>query len=514
MELWSSRGHDQDSKEQLLRAESLYRTLAANLPDTSMFLFDHDLRVLVAEGEAVRRLPWVDADMFRGRLVSDLQGELPDEVLVISRESYQAALDGERRDFEFTSGGLTFEVTAVPVRSGDDEVQSALAVVRDVTEQRRTDVVRARLAAVVAGSDDAILAKDLTGQITDWNAAAERMYGYSAEQAIGRPVAMLVPPERHDEELVLLKRVLNGERVDHFETERVRRDASRVPVSLTVSAIRDSADGITGVIHDRPRCHRHPSTRPAWRSSERSAAAVCSPEPRWLLDTSLQAAHAVSVMAQLVVPELGDLCVVIAAGDGLSSRLTSVGAVDPTVGDGLLRALEDAPLSEVAREVSDPALAAGQDVLLDPVTPGVVAGWAAQFPGLHDELVALPMSSGMIVPLRSGARTVGLVFVASLQPAWRFTRDDLGLMREVADRVSQALENAHLFESAQLAQAKAEAAARDLAAADQRFRSAFANAPIGMALLSTRPGESNHIDDVNPALCKLTGFARRRPAGQ
>ena len=161
MELWSSRGHDQDSKEQLLRAESLYRTLAANLPDTSMFLFDHDLRVLVAEGEAVRRLPWVDADMFRGRLVSDLQGELPDEVLVISRESYQAALDGERRDFEFTSGGLTFEVTAVPVRSGDDEVQSALAVVRDVTERRRADVVHARLAAVVAGSDDAILAKDL-----------------------------------------------------------------------------------------------------------------------------------------------------------------------------------------------------------------------------------------------------------------------------------------------------------------------------------------------------------------
>ena len=98
------------------RRGSLYRTLAANLPDTSLFLFDHDLRVLVAEGAAVQRLPWIDASMFRGRLVSDLQGELPDEVLASSRESYQAALEGERRDFEFTSGGLTFEVTAVPVR--------------------------------------------------------------------------------------------------------------------------------------------------------------------------------------------------------------------------------------------------------------------------------------------------------------------------------------------------------------------------------------------------------------
>src|SRR3984885_15163154 len=128
MELGSSRSDDGKATEQQFQAGSLYRTLAANLPDTSLFLFDHDLRVLVAEGTAVRRLPWIDASMFRGRLVSDLQGELPDEVLASSRESYQAALDGERRDFEFTSGGLTFEVSAVPVRGGDDEGRSALAV--------------------------------------------------------------------------------------------------------------------------------------------------------------------------------------------------------------------------------------------------------------------------------------------------------------------------------------------------------------------------------------------------
>ena len=125
-------------------------------------------------------------------------------------------------------------------------MQSALAVVRDVTERRRADADRARLAAVVSGSDDAILAKDLNGLITDWNVAAARLYGYSSEQAIGRPVAMLVPPERSDEDLDLLKRVLNGERVEHFETERVRRDGSRVAVSLSVSAIRDSAEAITG----------------------------------------------------------------------------------------------------------------------------------------------------------------------------------------------------------------------------------------------------------------------------
>jgi diguanylate cyclase (GGDEF)-like protein/PAS domain S-box-containing protein len=625
MELGSSRGDDGDGTERLLRADSLCRTVAANFPGVSMFLFDRDLRILVAEGEAVRRVPWNDERMFRGRLVGDLQSEWPDEVLAISRESYRAALDGERRDFAFTSEGLTFEVTVAPVREEDGEVRSALAVVHDVTERRRADVDRARLAAIVAGSDDAILAKDLTGRITDWNAAAERMYGYSPEQAIGCPVAMLVPPERRDEDLVLLQRVLAGERVDHFETERVRRDGSRVPVSLTVSAVRDSAQVITGastiardvterraadadraqlaaLVSHSPdaivaldeRFHitgynpaaaelfqlrretmlgRHVTEMTHARNDDgdhldvlrralagdtvrsergltrvdgsmiavattsapiRTAGAIVGvvvsirdvtaqrrarlalerEEQRTgllarvslALDSSLQAAHAVSALAQLVVPELGDVCVVIAAGDEPGARLTSVGAVDRAIGDVLTRALEDAPLGEVAPEVSDPALAAGQDVLLEPVRPGLIASWAAQFPALRDELAALAVCSGMIVPLRSGPRTVGLVFVASLQPAWHFTHDDLSLMRKVADRVSQALENARLFASAQLAQARAEAAAHDLAAAEQRFSSAFANAPIGMALLSMRPGESNRIDDVNPALCKLTGF--------
>jgi hypothetical protein len=103
-------------EEQLLRSESLHRILTANLPDMSMFLLDRDLRVLVAEGEGVRQLPWIDESMFRGRLVAELQGELPSDVLAVSLENYQGARDGERREFEFTSAGLTFAVTAVPVR--------------------------------------------------------------------------------------------------------------------------------------------------------------------------------------------------------------------------------------------------------------------------------------------------------------------------------------------------------------------------------------------------------------
>jgi two-component system, cell cycle sensor histidine kinase and response regulator CckA len=100
--------------------------------------------------------------------------------------------------------------------------------------------------SLFASSEDAILVKDEQARIVAWNPAAERLYGYSAAQAIGQPVGMLVPPERAGEELRILERVLAGERVEHYETERVRADGSRVPVSLTVSPVQGPDGRIAG----------------------------------------------------------------------------------------------------------------------------------------------------------------------------------------------------------------------------------------------------------------------------
>ena len=91
-----------------------------------MFLLDHDLRILIADGEAIRRLPWFDEELFRGRLVAELDGMVPDEVLELSLTTYRAALEGERGGFEFLSEGLTFSVQAVPVR-GEDEARGVRA---------------------------------------------------------------------------------------------------------------------------------------------------------------------------------------------------------------------------------------------------------------------------------------------------------------------------------------------------------------------------------------------------
>jgi len=103
------------------------------------------------------------------------------------------------------------------------------------------------LAAIVESSDDAIIGKSLDGLITSWNAGAQRIFGYSAQEAVGRPITILIPEELWHEETEILKRLRGGERVDHYETTRLRKDGSSIFVSLTISPIRDSSGTITGI---------------------------------------------------------------------------------------------------------------------------------------------------------------------------------------------------------------------------------------------------------------------------
>ena len=106
--------------------------------------------------------------------------------------------------------------------------------------------LRALKAAIVDSSDDAIVSKTLDGVITSWNPAAERLFGYSAAEAIGQPVLLIVPPDRHAEEADLLARLRRGEKIDHVQTVRRTKDGRLIPVSLTVSPIRDATGRIIG----------------------------------------------------------------------------------------------------------------------------------------------------------------------------------------------------------------------------------------------------------------------------
>ena len=139
-----------------------------------------------------------------------------------------------------------FLTRVVPLKDEQGRVQQWFGTNTDVSEQKRAKEAQARLAAIVESSDDAILSKDLDGSITSWNVGAERLFGYRAEEIIGRSIRLLLPAERQEEEDKIMACLRAGERVEHFETIRLAKEGRPVPVSVTSSPLKDGGGRIIG----------------------------------------------------------------------------------------------------------------------------------------------------------------------------------------------------------------------------------------------------------------------------
>lgn len=151
---------------------------------------------------------------------------IPEEVNIVRPDGSTRVILAEPRLFHDAAG----------------KVMGAVNMLTDITERRYTEVRMAHLAAIVDSSDDAIISKTLDGTITSWNDAAERILGYTAAEAVGRPITMLIPADRLEEEPQIVRRLTRGERVDHFETRRVTKHGAIIDVSLTISPVK-SKDG-------------------------------------------------------------------------------------------------------------------------------------------------------------------------------------------------------------------------------------------------------------------------------
>ncbi len=142
---------------------------------------------------------------------------------------------------------IEVSLTISPVRDDQGKVIGASKIARDIGEKRAAEEARFKLAAIVESSDDAIVSKDLQGIITSWNKGAERIFGYTSEEIIGRSVLTIIPEELQHEEPEILGNLRAGKRVEHYETKRVTKDGRVIDVSLTISPIKDPTGRIIGV---------------------------------------------------------------------------------------------------------------------------------------------------------------------------------------------------------------------------------------------------------------------------
>jgi PAS domain S-box-containing protein len=167
------------------------------------------------------------------------------------RQFHQTICDGNKGSLEFDIVGLNgvqrhMETHAAPLRQADGTTVQ-LAITHDITARKQAERATLLLGAIVDSSDDAIISKDLHGIITSWNIGAERLFGYTSAEVTGKPVTILIPPDRLNEEPQILSRLKRGERVDHFETIRRRKDGTLLDISLTISPVKDARGDIIGV---------------------------------------------------------------------------------------------------------------------------------------------------------------------------------------------------------------------------------------------------------------------------
>jgi PAS domain S-box-containing protein len=196
-------------------------------------------------------------------------------------------IDAERIIIERANGSRLFVlVHASPIHDERGGVVGTVNVLVDISDRTQSYDAQARLAAIVESSDDAIVSKTLDGTVTSWNAGAEKLFGYSPSEAIGQSITLIIPPDRLHEERMILGKIRQGERVEHYETVRIRKGGQPVQVSVSVSPIRDAKGRVIGASKIARDISPRMQAEAAAHDSERRFAALAELVPQlvWTSD--------------------------------------------------------------------------------------------------------------------------------------------------------------------------------------------------------------------------------------
>jgi PAS domain S-box-containing protein len=325
--------------------------------------------------------------------------------------------------------------SAAPIRGDDRTIAGVVLVFRDVTEFRQSLQASLRLAAIVESSDDAIIGKTLDGIIISWNRGAEQLFGYTAEEAIGKPLSILVPADHPDELPELIERLKRGEFIEHFETVRMRKDRSRVDVSLSISPIRNAEGKIIGASK---------IARDITSSKRKAEATRFLAEASHLLAEVMDVPSTLQKVARLAVPYFADWCAVdMLEPDGSLHRL-AVAHVDPAKVKLAHELQRRFPADPEAPHGVWHILRTGRSEMVSEITEAMLTERVQDEERLR-LLRQLGLKSYMGVPLQVRGETVGVLTFIAAESGRRYDAADLAVAEDLADRAGIAIENARLY---------------------------------------------------------------------
>ena len=328
------------------------------------------------------------------------------------------------------------EDSAAPIIDRDGKIHGMVLVFVDATLQRKTQTAMQQLAAIVEHSDDAVISKNMQGIITSWNSAAERLYGFTADEAIGQSISLIVPEDHQDELAVIMERLRRGERIDHWDTVRLRKDRTAVDVSLRISPIKNEYGEVIGaskVARDITARKRVEHSLKFMAETSASLAALIDRE------SALQQA------AESMVPYFADWCVVYSLRpDGAIGNPASAHR-DPAKRQLLREFLANYPVDWESPSVTVSAWRTGSTQFIEEM-PDEELRKLGQNEQLLQSLRELDPRSVISVPLQIRNRTVGVVsFVRSRSE--RFRQSDVPMAEDLGRRIATAIDNAQLLSS-------------------------------------------------------------------
>jgi PAS domain S-box-containing protein len=281
------------------------------------------------------------------------------------------------------------------------------------------------------------MSKDLDGVLTTWNPGAERIYGYSEAEAVGRHISFLVPSDHENEEMRILERIRRGERVKTYETERIRKDGARIDVSLTISPIEHPERGIIGASVIARDITAEKRRR---RAQDFLVAATRG------LDASLDFNRTARNIVKTAVPELAELCVIdFVRTDGWLGD-SVVAAADPEMAARLEEIRRGSPLNPRGEHPVAQVMRAGRPMIWRDLTAPDVKQTVVQS-SEHGRLIEeAGYRSAAVAPLVARGVTLGAISFLHAKTDLRYDDGDLELLGELADRAALALDNARLYQ--------------------------------------------------------------------
>jgi PAS domain S-box-containing protein len=428
------------SAQRAVEAELSLKSALIDLTDEAIFAW-HFADGIVVWNTGSERLYGYSRNEAVGRTSHELLRTLHPESIdrILNRLSQHRQWSGELRH-------STRDGRRIIVESRQQLIEVAgrrlvLETNRDVGDRQRVESERARLAAIVESSDDAIIGMDLKGTITAWNHAAERMYGYAAAEVTGQSIRSVVPRDRQEEESAVLERIARGEHVKHFETVRCRKDGTSFPASLSLSPIRDEKGNVIGAakiardIAERQRASQH---------------AALLADVGAVLAGSLQYETTLTTVANMAVPAMADWCAVDILTEERTLERLAVAHIDPAKVD-LARTVRSRYEDPHSPYSPASVVRTGTPAIVKEISDDMIVA-AAHGDVERIRLVrSLGMHSYMVVPLTAHGRTFGALTFATAESRRVYGDDDFRFAQDLAFRAALAVDNAHAYGEAETA---------------------------------------------------------------